>query len=172
MALEHRVDKKSTAKSRSKSIRYVRERMNYYGPRQRKVDDRWEYTVENDGLIRPVGYCEGWVEHISEEFGYFVHNTAVQIVLHEQELRRAYVEKYHVDGHINAVEACLCYKTFLLDNELRLNVAMYETVKPCLVCKELSNMCAEVDTHNYFVLCATHRTKDEVGKLYLRLTRA
>lgn len=154
-------------KPRKKQIRYTRERMNYYGPRQR-IDGMWDYTVENDGVARPVGYCEGWVERNRSDFGYYVHTHVVEVVLHEQELRRAYVNNYHQSGHINAGEACLCYKTYLLDNELRLNVQMYETTKPCLVCKEPSNMCAEVDTHNFFILCTTHRTKDEVSKLYLR----
>ena len=31
--------------------------MNHYLPRQRATDQKWDYTVMNDGRTSPVGYC-------------------------------------------------------------------------------------------------------------------
>lgn len=159
---------RKNVRPRKKPIKYVRERMNYYGPRQRKEDNHWDYTVEHDTIIRPVGYCAGWTERTEVDYKSFIDHESVKVALAEQEARRAHVAKYHTTGHEHAEEACLCYRVFLLDNALRLNMEMYDTLKPCLICGTVTNMCAEIDTHNFFILCDLHRSKEEVEHLYLR----
>jgi hypothetical protein len=45
--------------------------MNYYMPRQRDTDKRWDYTCKNDNRIWPVGYCAGAEgHHATEEEAY------------------------------------------------------------------------------------------------------
>ena len=134
--------------------------MNSYDARQRKDDDRWDYTCQNDGHTHPVGYCAGWPGDrrgttpifSDEAWSYFLEKL------------KPFKEHYHTDGHATAEEACECYRRYLLDNRLEFRahgVAHY----PCRVCGALTNCHAEVD-FQMFHLCDEHRNKEEVEKLF------
>lgn len=139
--------------------------MNYYGPRQRQSDLRWDYTCYNDRTgVYPVGYCRS--------FPVFTESD-VQTVFHgSEEARDRYIEKlepfkekYHRDGHGTEEEACECYRQYLLDQRLRLDLVDQHTKSKCVICGEWTQGRAEVDMQQ-FVLCDEHRTREHVEQLF------
>jgi hypothetical protein len=136
--------------------------MNYYQARQRKVDNRWDYSCRNDDRIWPVGYCAKYRD--PEEMA----SDLVPILMwrkDEIERIRATKDKYHTDGHATAEEACECYRQYLLDHKLRLDGESKDTWHKCLVCETLTNHFAEIEMQVY-VLCDKYRTREEVEKLF------
>jgi len=91
--------------------------MNYYQPRQRKADGRRDYTAMNDGMVRPVGYCHAY-HPIPDEIPYMTP----EMVRRENDREAAFAHKYHDDGHATEAEARACYKEYLLDHKLELNI--------------------------------------------------
>lgn len=79
--------------------------MNYYGARQRK-DGRWDYAVENNGNVRPVGYCHAYREWDDAA----VNLTGIPADQPQVALAAQFKHKHHADGHATADEACECYR--------------------------------------------------------------
>lgn len=96
------------------------ERMNYYQPRQRESDKRFDYTNMRDQRVWPIGYCHAWEE--------FKPGLAFNQAMCDDHNARygQFKEKYHTDGHATYEEACECYRRYLLDNELRLQPILIE----------------------------------------------
>jgi hypothetical protein len=111
--------------------------MNHYCARQRESDKRWEYTCKNDYRVRPVGYCNG---HFGQG------------------------PKFHTDGHSSPEEACDCYREYLLDMELRLNLEC-DGLNKCVVCGTPTIKRARVEFSSW-PLCDGHRTREQVEKMF------
>lgn len=128
--------------------------MNYYKARQRQTDGRWDYTVGNDGHVRPVGYCGKFSDkypfHVSEEYLNEIRATA---------------HKHHTDGHATAEEACECYRQYLLDHHLRLKGDWKDTQHQCEACGAWTSLYAEIDMR-YYNLCEQHNNLEEVEKRF------
>jgi len=129
--------------------------MNYYEPKQRKSDGRWDYTRNN----HPTGYCHAFREFDKE----FVENF--HISASEVEKHNSFANKYHADGHESADEACECYKQYQLDHQLQLDHEDPNEQRKCQVCGEWTTKFATLD-YSIFQLCDEHRTREEVEKLY------
>jgi hypothetical protein len=69
-------------------------------------------------------------------------------------------------GHATEAEACQCYKRFLLDTRLDLNVPLpADTQKRCARCQAWTSRAAMVDHSHHWDLCDTCRTKEVVAEL-------
>lgn len=135
--------------------------MNYYGPRQRQTDRRWDYTCMNDHIVWPMGYCEGYKEwwiDLKERVGYEARPDEI-------EKYQTHKDKHHTDGHATAEEACQCYRRYLLDHKTRLGLKWSDSQHRCKVCGEWTQMYAEVD-HTPFELCETHNTQEQLELLF------
>lgn len=133
--------------------------MNYYGARQRESDKRWDYTSHNRrGGTHPIGYCRktDWTPEMRAEF----HMSDA-----EWDKIQAHKEKYHDEGHSTADEACACYRSYLLDNDLRLDHKTRDSQHRCEVCGEWTQGFATVSHSFRWFLCDAHRNRDEVEKL-------
>ncbi len=135
--------------------------MNYYGPRQRESDKRWDYTCRNDGHIWPVGYCrkyEEWWVRFEEQFGHRPNQDEIDRCIANQ-------HKYHSEGHATDDEACACYREYLLDHHLRLGLECSDAQYKCKVCGAWTSLYAEVDMRHW-TLCEQHNNREEVEKLF------
>lgn len=132
--------------------------MNYYKARERKVDGKWDYTCGNDDYVYPVGYCHAMPD-LEDEVYKCCHNEVENI--------KANASKFHIDGHSTPEEAAECYKQYLLDFNLRLNICEQDTQRKCKICDEWTSLYAMVDSH-IFQLCEKHNTREEVEKLFKR----
>lgn len=141
-------------------------RMQFFAPRQRQSDGRWDYTRENSHGVFSVGYCAGWIEHTENDFGFFGKDF-VEIAVRDQDERRKFRDKYHLDGHNSAVDALRCYRIYVLDTQLKLDIKLFETQKKCAVCSAWTDGMAELDHFTHFYLCDTHRIRSVVENLYL-----
>ena len=136
--------------------------MNYYGPRQRESDGRFDYTVANRRSgTRAIGYCTEFrlvgAESLPEEI---IAQANARIEKHKA--------KYHTDGHATADEACACYKEYLLDcweDEFahrgadRWKGAQHQ----CRECKEWTQEFVQVN-HLPIDLCPTCQRREVVAK--------
>lgn len=159
--------------SRSRPGVFYDRRMNFFAPRQRSGDGRWDYTSENSAGIFSIGYCAGWTEHTPEQIRDTLGSHLIEMVLKEQEQSKKFLTKYHRDGHKTASEAIRCYRNYVLDTQLRLDIKLFETQKKCGVCSTWTDGVAEVDHFTRFFLCDAHRVREIVAELYLdgRVTR-
>lgn len=126
--------------------------MNYYEPKQRTGDGRWDYTRNN----YPAGYCRKYQEFDTK---------LVPISEAEQEEYRATAHKHHTDGHATSEEACDCYKEWQLDHQLSLDRTMSNQQQKCKVCGEWTQKFAEVG-NQVIILCEEHNNREEVAKIY------
>lgn len=145
--------------------------MNYYGPRQRETNGRWDYTNRNDDRIYPVGYCAGWREHSPDVLGEAV---AARLNADIEPFR----DKYHKDGHPTADDACACYRDYLLDQHLRLvrwdHTVNGELLRPGTLELCHADGCTEYTAHHATIskvlerwpLCDEHLSREEVEKLF------
>lgn len=132
--------------------------MNHLGPRQRH-DGRWDYAYNNV----PWGYCRAY-KPIPEDDSFVPAHLAKQ----ENEKMVAVLGNFHADGHATELEACACYKRFLLDTKLRLMQLEPENASQqnrCQVCKKFTACYATVGPYRMFTLCLDHQTRVEVEKL-------
>lgn len=77
--------------------------MNYYKPRQRESDKRWDYTCRNDDRIWPVGYCDAYKPIAATAT--FMTPEMIQAF---NETEASMSHKYHAGGHETAEEAAAC----------------------------------------------------------------
>ena len=141
----------------SRNFRWAHEGVNYLKARQRAVDKRFDYTQMNDKIVWPIGYCAGYREYTLEERNAFCMSDKWY---EEYESRKS---QYHADGHVDAEEACECYKRYLLDSSLHYGV---DTKKKCEVCKEWTDKRTMIGGYTSFVLCETHTTRAVIASLF------
>jgi len=125
--------------------------MNYYQAKQRKSDNKWDYTRNN----RPTGYCCEYKE---------IDPKVIPITEAQQKEYRDTSHKHHVNGHASEEEACECYKQYLLDHQLILNKKMSNQQLKCRVCDQWTQGFAEVHC-SMFVLCPEHNNRKAVESL-------
>lgn len=127
--------------------------MNYYGPRQRKGDSRWDYTCRNDDVIYPVGYCSPYREPDPKKDWFWNENSIKKY--------QAEKEFHHEGGHATAEEAQECYTKYLMDTTLQFG--HYGDIwHKCEVCDELTDGYAQVDHGTIYHLCDAHQTREIV----------
>ena len=130
--------------------------MNYFGPRQRESDKRWDYTCRNDNWVYPVGYCH---EYRS------LKNGLMPVSDEQEREHERFKDKYHTNGHVTADEACQCYKQYLLDR--RFHTSQWAgTQHQCNVCGEWTQTYVQIGGYQTFDLCAKHANREEVEKLF------
>lgn len=142
--------------------------MNYYEARQRKADKKWDFTVMNDGHVRPMGYCIPW-ERIEESAKYYeerLGGRASEIL----DKASPFKDKHHSHGHDTKEEAEACYKDYLLDHKLKFTDASiapgYTTPPswPCIECGDPTSKLFSVDSEEKKPICSTHANRDTVAK--------
>ncbi len=140
--------------------------MQFFAPRKRQSDGRWDYTRENSHGVFSIGYCAGWIEHSEEDFN-FLGKDFIDLAVRDQDERRRLQEKYHLDGHVSAAAAVRCYRIYVLDTSLKLNIKLCDTQKKCVSCGAWTDGVAELDHFTRYYLCDTHRVRAVVENLYL-----
>lgn len=134
--------------------------MNYYSALQRKADARYDYTLQNNGVAFPVGYCAGWREWDDQTI-----SLAFSSREHYETWRREHerlIPKYHTDGHATYEGACACYRQYLLDTSIRFGTDT-NTQRKCVECQTWSTGFATIGSL-IFPLCEVHQTRDDVEK--------
>lgn len=138
--------------------------MNYYQPRQRESDGRWDYTRRNDDHIHAVGYCAGWREWKDMQF--LVDPAYNEHLRRQHEAQTLpHKDKYHSDGHATPDEASECYKSYLMDQRLRLNLTDANSMQKCQVCGKFTQLFAELDCKAWR-LCETHNHRQAVEAIF------
>lgn len=135
--------------------------MNYFAARQRK-DGKWDFTCMNDGHIWPVGYCSIFALTLNPDGE---KGRQSMMTPSEWDGILAHMDQYHDGGHATKEEAAECYRSYILDNKLRLRVMETTTLHECEVCKTPTKGVAELDT-DLWHLCDDHRNRQEVEKLF------
>jgi hypothetical protein len=128
--------------------------MNYLKARQRKSDGKWDYTLENDGVIYPIGYCSAYRE------------PNIPINPDRLKTMRDFSIKHHSEGHSTPEEANQCYKKYLLDQRLTLMQQYIDVQHKCAVCGEFTQCCVSIDGWHKYTLCEKHNNREEVEKLF------
>lgn len=136
--------------------------MNYFRPLKRAGDERWDFTVTNDGITHPVGYCAGWQEPAKTEQNAHIYPYLVDHAKKMQEHKH----KFHTDGHETFEEAVECYRQYQLDTTLRLDGEDPESQQKCEECGTWTQGRAIV-AHQSMVLCDEHRTREVVERKFV-----
>lgn len=135
--------------------------MNYYQPRKRESDGRYDFTCLNDGKTWAVGYCtkfrEWWKSDSIRGFPVSQKEIDAEIL---------FKDKYHIDGHATYEQAGECYKEYLLDHRLKLGRKMTDQKLKCEVCGEWTSLFATLGDSEMWTLCQEHNTREEVEKLF------
>lgn len=140
--------------------------MNYYGARQRKSDSRWDFSCKNDNRIWPVGYCSKWRPFSDQEIKEW-HISPEKLEEHAR-----FKDKHHDTGHSTEEEACECYRQYLLDCRTHYydDIKDAPTLERCKVCGDYTSGSAEVDHGERMPLCKIHRTREQLERLYPRIS--
>lgn len=134
--------------------------MNYYAPRQRQSDGRYDYTVRNDHHTYAVGYCAGWPS--DEE----LTQASAQVgEVYDAEMARLgpFRDRFHRDGHVTEGEACACYRRYTLDQRLRFG-ELADQQRHCAECGSWTQGYASVGSSTLIFLCGNHQTREIVEK--------
>ena len=135
--------------------------MRHYRARERRLDDRWEYTVEVNGLSYPVGYCIKLPDLKSEYLIAALGSVRSPAYLYYAKSVADHSGSFHSDGHASKEEACICYRKYILDNRLRISVAFARAPAKCQICREQTYLMATVDATR-FILCDQHRNRKQI----------
>jgi hypothetical protein len=136
--------------------------MRYYAAKQRKTDGKWDYTMTSGDFTQPVGYCASFVDWTPQQLKALGLEGTDPILT----LARSHREKHHECGHETQSEAEECYKTYTMDQRLRLMVVNEEVQRKCEVCGKWTGLSAMIDT-KMWDLCEDHNNFLEVEKLYV-----
>jgi hypothetical protein len=137
--------------------------MNYYQPRQRKTDMRWDFTSMNDGHVWPVGYCDGDFDKVKKRIldCDILPNREAEVVKLEK-----FASKFHSNGHATCDEAVECYRQYQLDQHLRLNKHENPAeLRRCAVCGTWTGHHADIGMTT-FDLCDQHLGRNWVEELF------
>lgn len=109
--------------------------MNYQQARQRKSDNRWHFTNMRDDVSTPLGYCAEPSSPCCQ------------------------------GAHDTAEEAAECYKRYLLDKRLNLNMGKSDSMNRCRVCGDWTKDIAGINGSVAWLyeLCDRHRTREDVS---------
>lgn len=146
--------------------------MNYYEPREiigadGKGTGLYHYTQKRDRQIWPVGYCSPWRSCPAGHSAFGDERECV--ICNGKGLVKV---ENPCPGHPTKEEASEHYKQYLLEEELRLDGQASNAMYPCTVCGEYTKGFAEMLHGGHWILCDTHRTKEEVAKLFEAPTRS
>ena len=75
-------------------------------------------------------------------------------------------DKYHADGHATAVEACACYRGYMLDQRLDLGGRMDDQQLRCRECETFTDGVATIGGYESIPLCDAHRNREVVERHY------
>ena len=131
--------------------------MQYFTAKQRESDKRWDYTVQWNERITPIGYCRAYKSF---------DTTGIPVSEETQSEYTATAHKHHTDGHATIEEACNCYKQYTLDHRLRLGATMSDQLQRCRVCQEWTDKFAVIGDSCLIVLCPEHNNRETVDSLY------
>ena len=131
----------------------------------------WEYVVEQgDGQVVLAGYCAGWEEYTLDELNKKHGTYYGKGLFEQQEARRKWQQKYHLDGHLTREYAQLCHREYRLDQEISiapLRAFQREGSYSCGVCSSPVTFLAEfVGGQPQFYLCEEHATRECVALLF------
>jgi hypothetical protein len=133
--------------------------MNHYAVRKRECDGRYDFTCQNNGAVWPVGYCCHFIDLTEEEQQkYCLSDERLEIF-------RSHANKHHSSGHATPEEAAECYRQFMLDQNLWINLRSEELLR-CLVCQTLTHSRVRIGSIDYWPMCETHNNRAEVEQLY------
>ena len=135
--------------------------MRYYGPRQRKIDEKWDYTYMLDDNVFATGYCVGWDEEIG-----VVDLDLRKLIEESIEEKRPFKDKYHCDGHLTPDGAKECYREYLIDQKLKWRHDK-GVQRQCDVdgCGEWTHHYAEAESV-MIRLCEKHKTEEIIRKIF------
>lgn len=140
--------------------------MNYYAARQRSDDKRWRYTRQNDGVTWECGYCIEFKPWTAETMSRFMSSEGAAVEAARLNAKYEPLKgNYHSDGHATKEEAEACYRKFLLDTQLRIDLFNKDQQEKCAACDAWTQKAAMVDT-TIFHLCDEHLTREQVERLY------
>lgn len=133
--------------------------MNYLQARQRKSDEKWDFTTMRDGHISPVGYCGGLPNWDG------VKGIMPDAVIEEGKKEQApFLDRYHTHGHATAEEAQECYRRYLLDQRLRMGLKLSDQQQKCVECSAWTQGLAMIDGSTHLVLCEQHQAREVVER--------
>lgn len=133
--------------------------MNTYQVLER-ADGRFDFTRENDGVIRPCGYCHAYTPISSEAVW-----ATPEMIQQWNAAEAPFAPRYHADGHATKAEAAACYRDYLLDHQLQLGLRDPLSQHRCVICGEWTEMHARLDMESW-TLCELHNHRVEVEKLF------
>lgn len=149
--------------------------MQAWAPRQRTSDQRWDFSVgsdENEGTVRPAGYCAGWKKYTDAERKEIVrrHGKEFMEALEKDRLKKLEFEhKYHTNGHETSAQAVECYREFNLDNYLRFSENI-EEMRKCGVCDEWTTkrayLAGDGSYAGIIAICSLHASRENVAKVF------
>jgi len=137
--------------------------MKYYFAAQRRIDDKWEFSVDDGSLAHPVGYCVGYPDLDDPEFITLLGTKESPAYIYYRQFVEAHKHAYHRDGHGTREEAVACYLGYLLDNRLTLNHPL-KVDSICKVCGVTTWYASVVDGRR-FDLCDEHRNRTQIEYL-------
>lgn len=143
--------------------------MNLYSPKQKPVDGRWRYTLENSSGTMELGYCHAYRAWAAEDIKYYDPASAQKEADRLNALYAPFQSKFHDDGHATAEEAVQCYRGYLLDLQLRFSEKPDpEKQHRCAVCGEWTQHAGWIagEAHHFWHLCLAHQSREEVEKLF------
>lgn len=142
--------------------------MQHRKARQRESDGRFDYTVADRHGVSPEGYCHAYRPWTDEQVRIIFGGDEAEVTAQREKLEAEtapFREKYHDDGHATVAEAEECYRTYLLDQRLRLDGKMTNQMLQCQVCGAFTQGLATVGGSRSYVLCDPHRTRAWVSGL-------
>ncbi len=131
--------------------------MNYYTAKQRKLDEKWDYTVNN----MPIGYCQEYKD--PDDYPDWLKKCMRQA---EIDRIRSFKDKHHTHGHTTQEEACNCYKEYMLDNYLSVGREDSSSQHKCKKCNEWTQGLAGVGGYHLWNLCEKHQTREIISEFY------
>ena len=139
-----------------------------YMVKRRLRDGRWDMTVSSDeeGWAHAIGYCAGWNELTEADCKRLLGPYHWPSIQEDQEARRQFQSKYHVDGHNSSAEAEACYLNFLLDQEIKFHEEV-DTQKRCKMCGVWTTGYGSLgrEIPRRWPLCKTHQTRKSIEEL-------
>lgn len=143
--------------------------MNHYNASQRKVDGRYDYTIRNDGLVSPIGYCAGkpsltkedYIRSFGEAGGRMFDSLMMEYENHKTQ--------YHSDGHSTDIEACNCYRRYELDHvKYRIDLSEWHGCD-YPGCSSSTKLAVSMGPGHMvmYTLCEAHHKRECLEELYL-----
>ena len=137
--------------------------MKHYYARQQTDGYRWEFVVDDDGLIYSVGYCSGAPDFDDPALIESLGGKGSEAYRWYRFRVEPWISRYHKNGHDSKDEACACFRMYLLDYHTDFSVELGQMCE-CMICAQPTHLGAMVYGQAY-VLCDQHRNRDELNGL-------